>query len=501
MDNDSIANKLSSQTTEPVVADRRGFWRRWVWIFVALLAFFSVLVAPLPQVALTGQKAVALSQAGRACLAIVALCLILWVTEAIPIAVTSLLVFLLMPALGVADLAKTVESGLGNPLILFFLSMFLISAAFVKVGLGRRVSDYILTFSNGNNALLIIFMLGGGVVVSILAGDLAATAVMLGTAQQILRDTSHPTHRTNFGRRLMLATSWGPLIGSVGTPLGAGSNILVIAYLETLAGRKMTFLGWMALGVPLAFLMLPLAWLILMKTFPDKEKLVLAPHQVAKSAPLSNKERVFLVIFCLTLFLWIFGPSLNQLSGGRLSLLSLQFVGLAAAFSLFLPGVDLLTWSEAEHAIHIGILLLVAGGLAAGVYLSESGAARWLVTFLLQKTPVSSPIGVIFLLLAAIFLLRILFTTNTAAAAVSIPLVIAIAQNLGMDPWLLTMASAFALNLAFLIPMNAAVHMMAYSAGYYSSKDMVRSGMWLSLAAIILIGLIAAIFIMVRKPF
>ena len=451
---------------------------------------------------MTGINAVALSEAGRACLAIVALCLILWVTEAIPIAVTSLAVFLLMPALGVADLTKTIESGLGNPLILFFLSLFLISAAFEKVGLGRRVSDRILALSNGNNSLLIMLMLGAGTVLSMLAGNLAATTVLLGTAQQILQATGHSTHRTNFGRRLMLSTSWGPLIGSIGTPLGAGSNILTMVYLETLVGQKMTFLGWMALGVPLALLILPLAWLILIKTFPDEEKTVLAPRLAVKPAPLSHNERVFLVIFCATLFLWIFGPSLDQLTGGRLSLLSLPFVGLAAAFSLFLPGVDLLTWSEAEHAIHIRILLSVAGGLAAGVLLSESGAARWLATFLLQMTPASSPIGIIFLMLAAIFFLRLLFTTTTAAATVSIPLVIAVAQNLGMDPWLLTMASSFAINLTFMLPMQAAVHMMAYSAGHYSSTDMARSGVWLSLAAIILIGLIAAALVVTGcKPF
>ena len=125
MDNDSIVNRLPSKTTEPKNVDRKRFWLRWAWIFLALLAFFSILVAPLPQAAAAGQKAVALSEAGRACLAIVALCLILWVSEAIPIAVTSLAVFILMPALGVADLAKTIQSGLGNPLILFFLSLSL----------------------------------------------------------------------------------------------------------------------------------------------------------------------------------------------------------------------------------------------------------------------------------------------------------------------------------------------------------------------------------------
>jgi solute carrier family 13 (sodium-dependent dicarboxylate transporter), member 2/3/5 len=496
-----MENKLPSQTIEPKDAGQKRSWRRWAWIFLALLVFFLILVLPLPQVALISQNPVALSEAGRGCLATVVLCLILWVSEAIPIAITSLAVFLLMPALGVADLTKTIQSGLGNPLILFFISLFLISAAFEKVGLGRRVSDRILALSNGNNSLLNILMLVVGAILSMFAGNLAATTVMLGTAQQVLKTTDHPTHRTNFGRRLMLTTSWGPMIGSVGTPLGAGSNILTMIFLETLAGQKMTFLGWMTLGIPLAFLVLPFAWLTLIKTFPDDKQSTLLPRPVVKSAPLSRNEKVFLVIFCSTLFLWIFGPSLNQLTGGRLSVLSLSFVGMMCAICLFLPGVDLLTWSEAEHAIHINILLSVAGGLTAGVLLSESGAAQWLAALFLQMTPASSPIGIIFLLLVVILILRLLFNTTTAAATVIIPLVIAVAQNIGMNPWLLTMAASFAINLTFLLPMQAAIHMMGYSTGYYSSKDMVRSGLWLSLAAIILIGLMTTLLIMNKKLF
>jgi len=133
MDDTPIAEQLSSQATQPQGSTRRRSWWRLGWIFLALVAFFLILVVPLPLVALAGQEAVALSQTGRACLAIVALCLILWISEAIPIAITSLLVFLLVPALGVADFAKTIQSGLGNPLILFFLSIFLISAASKKL--------------------------------------------------------------------------------------------------------------------------------------------------------------------------------------------------------------------------------------------------------------------------------------------------------------------------------------------------------------------------------
>jgi sodium-dependent dicarboxylate transporter 2/3/5 len=487
MDKGFAGRKALPREVIPASASR-PVWRRWMWIGLALLAFLAILLAPLPAV---GPQRLSVSPEGRASFAVVILCLILWVSEAIPIAVTSLAIFLLMPALGVASISTTIQSGLGHPLILFFLSLFLISAAFEKAGLGRRVSAFILALSRGNSALLLLWMLAVGALLSMGVNALAATTVLLGTAQQIWKDTHHAARSSNFSRRLFLAVSWGPLIGSVGTPLGTGSNILTMAYLETLAARKMSFLEWMGLGIPLALILLPLAWLILMRAFPDDEKVALA-HPPANREPLRRNEIIFLIIFGAALFLWIFGPSLNQLSGGRLSL-SLEYVGLAAAFSLFLPGIDLLTWEDAEKAIHKGTLLTVAGGLAAGVLLYQSGAARWLAALLLQIIPAASPAQVLILVLPVVFLLRLLFTTSTAAVALLTPLVITVAQNLGMDAWLPAMASSFVINLAFLLPVQAAVHLIAYSAGHYSNRDMTRGGVWLSGLAVVLIGILAFI--------
>jgi sodium-dependent dicarboxylate transporter 2/3/5 len=467
------------------------FWRKWLWIFVALAVLVLILLLPLPPAISTRTGEIALSTSGRACLAIVSLCLILWVSEAIPVAVTSLLIFLLMPAFGVADFAKTLQNGFGNPLILFFLSLFIISTAFEKVGLGHRLCDFILSLAKGKNNLLLALMLYVGALLSILAGGLAATSIMLGTARQILSDIHDPAQRNNFGRKLLIITSWGPLIGSVGTPLGAGSNIITMVFLETLVGYKLTFLNWMVIGVPLVFLLLPFAWFILAKTFPEGNPQNHVPYVVRKTSSITPNERTFLVIFCVTLFLWIAGPGLNQLTAGRLSFLTLEFVGLAAAAIIFLPGINLLTWVEAEQGINIGIVFTVAGGLAGGVLLSQSGAAQWLSTLLLHIQPGMSSIWVILLVLGVIFILRFLFTTSTAAASVCIPLVIAISTNASINPRIMAMAACFTINLSFMFPVQAAVHMMGFSAGHYSSEDMVKSGVWLSLLVIIIIAFAA----------
>jgi sodium-dependent dicarboxylate transporter 2/3/5 len=294
-----------------------------------------------------------------------------------------------------------------------------------------------------------------------------------------------------------MTTCWGPLIGSLGTPAGAGSNPLTIGYLYELTGMEVSFIDWMTFGVPSVLLLIPIAWLILSYLFPPERESLLSPAELAaieaeNHEPLTRKEKIFMMVYSLTLFLWIAGPAIEQATGGRIAP-TLQNVGMAAALVLFLPGLDLVSWKSAEHDIHWGTLLVLAGGLAAGVMLYHTGAARWLAWALLGPVSGIAPMILVLTMIATICLLRLLFSSSTAATAILIPLVIVIGQDLQMDPWLFAAPAAFAINLAFILPTQAATHMVAYSAGYFSSKDLARGGALFTLIAVPVI--LGAIFV------
>jgi len=466
--------------------------RRWVHILLALAILGGLLLVPLPAVRGPGGELITLPSKGRASLAVVALCLTLWISEALPFAVTGLAAFLLFPAFGVASPAEVVGSGLGHPLMLFFLGLFLLSIAFVKVGLGRRIGHWMLALSRGRASRLILITLGTGAILAMGITSLAAASVMLGIAQEILEQSGLNSRRSNFGRSLLLATCWGPMIGSLGTPAGAGSNPLAMGYLRELAGVEVTFLDWMALGVPSALLMVIAAWLILRWAFPSQQDTLLSPAQLRKAeaeghTSMTRREWIFLTIFGATLAVWIAAPAIEWLTGGRITL-SMQSVGLAAALILFLPGLDLLSWPGAERGVHWGTLWVLAGGLAAGLMLYRSGAARWLAWMLLEPLGSVAPLPRVFATIGAVLVLRMLFSSSTAAAAILMPLIIVLAQDLGLDPWLCTAPAAFAVNLAFIFPAQAAAHLVSYSAGQFSTQDMARGGIPLTLVAAWVVG-------------
>jgi len=197
-------------------------------------------------------------------------------------------------------------NGLGHLVILFFLNLFFLSSAFVHVGLSRRVNNWVLAPSTGSAGRVILFTLVVGALLAMGITALAATSVLLTMALEILERTRLGSGRSNFGRALLLATSWAPLIGSLGIPAGAGSNPLAMGYLKELAGGEVTFVDWMVLGLSATLLLVPAAWLILRWAFPVERGTLLSPADLARldvenCSALSRREKVFLVIFGIAL--------------------------------------------------------------------------------------------------------------------------------------------------------------------------------------------------------
>ncbi len=475
-------------------------WRLWRCGLALLVlgGLLALLFVPLPTVRGPGGEEVALRPEGRVSLAIVVLALVLWITEAIPPAATALGLFPLFALSGVTSLDAVVRAGLGHPLVLFFLSLMVLAAGFVEVGLSRRVADQILLRSKGHADRMVFLTLAAGVLLAMGVTALAATSVLVSMCAGILEQSGLHGKQSNLGRALLLATCWGPIIGSLGTPAGAGSNMLAIAYLRDLAGRELTFSTWVALGLPIALLLVPVAWLILHLSFPTQQEALLPaealPHlQTQARAPLSRREWAFLAVFLTAAALWILGPSITAVTRGRVAL-SFESVGLAAAVILLLPVVGTLSWHGAERGIRWSVLLVLAAGLACGAMLYESGAARWMAWILLGPLTTMGPVGRVLIEVGAVLCLRLLFSTASSATAILLPLIISLAGDLGADAWLFTAAAVFAINIAFILPIQSACNLISHATGYFSAKDMIKGGVPLTLvggAVIVAVVLLA----------
>ena len=191
-------------------------------------------------------------------------------------------------------------------------------------------------------------------------------------------------------------------------------------------------------------------------------------------------------------FLWIAGPQLREVFGFPLSDAGIALLGFLLCF---MPGLTVFEkWQEASDAIDWGGLMLIAGGLAAGTLLSETGAARYIAWAMLSGLQEWHPILRVVLVIVVVELMKIFFSSNSVTGAIVLPLIIALAQDLDMAPWSVAGPAAIASSLAFIMVTSSPTNVIPYASGYFSIKDFAKSGIAMTLAGVICVTASVAIF-------
>ena len=446
-------------------------------VFVAAIAVLVVIyLLPVPPPLARGGNLIPLTAAGKTCLGIMAFAVLLWVTETLPFAATSLLVVLLIPAFGIADFRDVVRGSFGDPVIAFFIGVLIMSAAFTTSGLGTRLTYHVLLRVGTGTDRVLLGILIVGALISMWITDIAVAAMLLPLGVALLRDAGLRPGQSNFGRSLMIATAFGPLIGGIATPAGTAANLVAIAQLKQLVSVDISFWRWMRLGIPASLLMIPLAWWILRWLFPPEiDRLPITTEMIRARlrdlGPLRRGESRTLLVFVAVVALWLFTP------------LPVEAVGLGGGVALFLPGMRVLTWKEAEAQVEWGGVMLIVAGLSLGLAVYDTGAARWLAWILLgQITAVPDALRP-FVIVLAVAGLHMLFSSNTVTASIIIPILIALASDLRLDPWATVAPAAFTSSLAFILVSEGPTTIIPYSSGYFSIRDMAKAGVLMTIAA------------------
>ena len=224
---------------EPVVAHpaaqsvRGG---RQVYVLAAAIAVMvGIHLLPLPPPLARAGNLIPLSADGKACLAIMAFAVTLWVSETLPFAVTSLLVVILIPVFQIADFRTVVRAGFGDPVITFFIGVLMLTVAFIRSGLGTRLVYHILLRVGTRTDRVLLGFLAVGAFISMWVTDMAVADMLLPIGVGLLNDAGLRPRESNFGRALMIAAAFGPLIGGIATPAGTAANLVAIAQLKQLA--------------------------------------------------------------------------------------------------------------------------------------------------------------------------------------------------------------------------------------------------------------------------
>lgn len=459
-----------------------------IYALLALAALLIILFLPTPSSLTTDKGSIELTVTGKATLAILAMAVILWMTEAIPFPVTGLIAMSLMVITKARPFKDLVQDGFGNHIILFFIGVLILSAAIGQTGLLKRLTTYLLFHFGHKPKTIILVFLAVGASMSGWITDMAVAAVMLPIGVTMLKDAGIKPLQSNFGRALMISCAWGPLIGGVSTPAGCGPNPLTMGFLRDLAGIEFTFVDWMVLGIPAAILMVPCAWLILLLVFPvEKINLKIAEDDLRQKlkdiGPVTKKEVMTVIIFLITVFLWIFAGKIEEWTGGVINYLGISFVAITCGCLFFLPGVGVLTWKQAEEQISWGGIILIVSGLSLGMAIYKTGAAEWLAWIAFSKIGALHPVLIVFSVVLGISLMKVAFSSNTVTGIIMVPLLIALAKNLGINPIIVAIPAGITSSLAFLLVTSTPTNVIPYSAGYFSIKDMAKAGIWMTFAS------------------
>jgi len=420
-----------------------------------------------------------------------------WMTEALPLAVTAILPLILFPLLGVRSIETTTPS-YAHPLIFLFLGGFLLARAMHVWGLDTRVALKVVRFAGSSPRRLIAGIMAVTAFLSMWVSNTATAMVMLPIGVSIVKTFSeHPEeHAEDIAPALLLSIAYAATIGGIGTIIGTPPNALFAAFMAESYAIEISFIRWMFIGVPLLLVLLPITWFVLTRLafrVGGKEAIEAASAVSKKLAllpPISKGERLVASVMLLVAALWIFRPIISS----AFSWLRLSDAGIAmtGALLLFLLPVDLkqgrflLSWREAA-AIRWDVLILFGGGLALATAMSESDLANWIGDQLsgLRILPLS-------LLLLALGILIVFvgeLASNTAMAAVFLPVAGATALRMGEPALLLTLPVALFATLGFMLPVATPPNAIVFGSGVVEIRHMLRAGVILDLVGIVVVAL------------
>jgi len=450
-----------------------------------------------------------------------------WMTEAIPLSVTSLLPIVLIPMLTDRTVSES-TAPYASSIVFLFLGGFLIAIAMEKWELHRRIALLTLHRVGVEPRRIVLGLMLATGFLSMWVSNTATTLMMLPIALSVLTlvversgtddgeqvgDDLHKGGRISeviadknirqFGVCLVLAIAWSASMGGLGTLLGSPPNAIVAGYAADELGRDIGFLEWMLIGVPLAFTFIMIAWVLMTRVLyrfkldevPGGRQMI--EDQLHALGPVSQGERMVMLAFGGAAFFWIVPGILTSLPligdwFGFLGALDDTAIAIAAGVTMFfLPGNTkgdmVLDWNDAENGLPWGVLLLFGGGLSLASAVAATGLDGW---FGEQVTALGAlPMIALVAAVTVIVLFLTEITSNTATAATFIPVLGGVATGIGADAMTLLIPAAFAATCAFMLPVGTPPNAIVFGSGAVTITQMARGGIILNITGVLLITL------------
>jgi sodium-dependent dicarboxylate transporter 2/3/5 len=467
--------------------------RQRIGLVLGPAVFVLILVMPLPD---------GMSPAARKVAAVAALMAIWWITEAAPLAATALLPIALFPTMGVMK-ASEATAPYANHLIFLFLGGFFIAVTMEKWNLHKRIALFTIRLvGTGTDRIILGFMIATAFL-SMWISNTATAMMMVPIGMAVIRQVTSgedgcEAAAPGFGSALMLSIAYSASIGGVATLIGTPPNVIFAGFIESTFDKPVSFLSWMAIGLPLAVVMLAFTWFYLTRfafrlgsgELPGGMACI--KEETRELGPVSPAEKKILAVFILVATAWILRGFI------KVGMIADSTIAIIGALLLFLLPADLkmgeflLDWKTASK-VPWDVIILFGGGLSLAAGFRVSGLDEWIgssVT-ILHGANFMVLIGAVALL--TIFLTEV--TSNTATSAMLIPIISGVAISMSIHPYGPIVAVCIAASYAFMLPVATPPNAVVFGSRQVTITQMVRAGLVLNIVGWILITLVVSLLL------
>lgn len=430
------------------------------------MAFIIVMLIPTP----------GLSYAGHSALALLIFAIVMWVTEALHLAVTSLLILFIQPIIGVAGFTDAVI-GFANPIIFLMIGGFIIAEAIRKSGLASRLTYSMLNklgSTPDRSLFTVVFSTG---FLSAFIENVIAYAMMLPIIKEILplMGVKDPEKgKSNFSKSMVLGGSYGSLAGGFGTEIGTAPNLMAAAY------THIPFVNWMIFGFPLAIILMTIIWKWLGFFYKPEIKGIIGGFGTIGAkrdsmGSMSRNEKFTLAILLITIGLWV-----------TTSFTGLDSYSVALIGAVLLFAFRVIDWKDAQNGVDWGLIVFFGGALSLGVALLNSGAANWLISDLISFLGPNASTIMIMVVLMIISVTITQVMSNIALAAILIPISVTLASAQNLPVGIYAVPVAIACSLSYMLPMADPTVAMAYGTKYINIPGIFKAGFPLVIVGIVI---------------
>ena len=444
-------------------------------LIISLAILIGMFIVPAPE---------GLTAVGKNTIGITIAFLVLLMTEVFPPAVSCLIILALLPLLGITDKFADSVSGFAHPVMFFILASFGISAGFTNVPLSKRILIKLMRVFGKNVKTMLFAIMSCSAIVSSLISNIPTTAIFMAICLSFLKLYENGEERNRTGRTFMIAIPVASMIGGMMTPAGSSLNLLAIGLLEQFSpGSTITFVQWMCVGIPLAIIMIPVAWFIIVSVYKpveiDKSKVLGFINQLEVPEKIGREEIKVIIITVMMLIFWVLSS--------WISAIEVYVVALLGCSILFMPGIGVLTWKSYVSSVSWEVLIITGTVLSTGGALVKNGVNEWLVDTFYPSEMALPIFGIVAFIALIVFLMLILIPIAPALITVLAGPLATIAASQGYSPEILFLTLALCASNCYLFPIDS-VPLLTYGTGYYKMTDMPKST---SIIQIVIIAVLA----------